>query len=190
MINNLRKTSPKLSGRPGLGAYGSVTRGVIIAAMAGGLALTAAVPASAGTTGATFTLAGGSLTVSQAATATLDPGATGTTSITGALGAVDVTDARGSIAGWTMTAASTTFTASGGSVSTDVTYDSGPATASTGTVTPASNGPTSITTAQTVATGTAASGNNTASFSPTLTVTLPASALAGTYAGTVTTSVL
>ena len=76
-------------------------------------------------------------------------------------------------------------------VSTGVSYDSGDATAFTGTVTTGSDGPTSITAvAAPVADGTEASGNNTASFTPTLTVALPASALAGDYAGTVTTSVL
>jgi len=40
-----------------------------------------------------------------------------------------------------------------------------------------------------VAEGTAAQGNNTATYVPTLTVTLPTTALAGDYAGTVTTSV-
>jgi hypothetical protein len=41
-----------------------------------------------------------------------------------------------------------------------------------------------------VAAGTLASGNNTASYTPTLTVSLPATALAGDYEGTVTTSVV
>lgn len=149
-----------------------------------------AMAADTGDTTATFTLTGGSLDVTPAASAALTDGASGAASVSGSLGAVGVSDTRGSTAGWTMSAASTTFGDGAGSVSTGVSYDSGAATASTGTVTPTSTGATSITTVAPVAAGTLASGNNTASYTPTLTVTLPASALAGSYSGTVTTSIL
>jgi hypothetical protein len=149
-----------------------------------------AMAANSGSTTTTFTLVGGSLDVSPAAAAALTGGASGATSVSGSLGLVSVSDTRGSTAGWVVSAASSTFVDGAGSVSTGVSYDSGAATASTGTVTPTSKGPTSIGTAAPVAEGTAASGNNTASYTPTLTVTLPASALAGAYTGTVTTSIL
>jgi hypothetical protein len=151
-----------------------------------------ALPASAagnGDTTATFTLAGGSLDVTAAPGAALTDGAPGTASVSGTLGAVDVSDTRGSTAGWVVSAVSTTFVDGAGSVSSGVGYDSGALT-STGTVTAATVGPTTITgVSAPVATGTAASGNNTASYTPTLTVALPPSALAGDYTGTVTTSV-
>jgi hypothetical protein len=153
------------------------------------LPLGSATAASSGDTTATFTLAGGSLDVTPAGSAALTNAAPGAASVSGSLGPVVVSDTRGSTAGWVMSAASTTFVDGAGTVSTGVSYDSGEATASTGTVTPTTTGATSITTGAPVAEGTLASGNNTASYTPTLTVSLPASALAGTYSGTVTTSV-
>lgn len=144
-------------------------------------------------TEATFTLTGGSLDVTAAEAAALTNAASGTTSITGALGAVVVSDTRGVATGWGMSAGSTTFARTGGganSTSTGVSYNSGAASESSGTVTPTTTGATTITSAAPVAAGTAASGNNTATYSPALAVTLPASALAGAYTGTVTTSVV
>jgi hypothetical protein len=150
----------------------------------------AAMADDTGDTTATFTLSGGSLDVTPSLNAGLTNGTPGVASVSGSLGALGVSDSRGSIAGWVVSAASSTFVDGAGSVSTGVSYDSGDATAATGNVTIASQGLTSITTGAPVATGTLASGNNTASFTPTLTVALPASALAGDYSGTVTTSVL
>lgn len=164
--------------------------GSVLGALA--LMAAAAMPASAAPTGdttATFTLEGGSLDVTAAAGASLTDGAPGAASVSGSLGPVSVSDTRGSTAGWVMSAASSTFVDGAGSVSSDVSYNSGAATTSTGIVNPTSTGATSITAVTAVAAGTEASGNNTASYTPTLTVSLPASALAGDYEGTVTTSV-
>jgi hypothetical protein len=164
--------------------------GSVLGALA--LMAAAAMPASAasaGDTTATFTLTGGSLDVTALAAKALTNGAPGAAFVSGSLGAVGISDTRGSTAGWVMSAASTTFTDGAGTVSTGVSYNSGAATASTGLVTPTSAGATSITAVAPVAAGTAASGNNTASYEPTLTVSLPDSALAGNYEGTVTTSV-
>ena len=153
------------------------------------LALVPVGSASAADTTTTFSLTGGGLGVTAAGAAALADGATGAGSVSGSLGAVAVSDTRGSIAGWIMSAASTTFVDGSGSTSTAVVYDSG-AAATTGTVTPTSPGAKPITTTATpVAAGTLAIGNNTASYNPNLTVSLPASALAGAYTGTVTTSV-
>lgn len=148
-----------------------------------------AVAAGTDDTTATFTLAGGSLDVTAAPSAALTNGASGVASVSGSLGVVEISDTRGSTAGWTVSAASTTFTDGAGTVSTGVSYNSGTVTADSGTVTPTSTGATSITSVAPVAAGTLASGNNTASYTPGLTVSLPASALAGDYTGTVTTSV-
>lgn len=161
---------------------------------AAALLATAALPASAATTDTTFVVDAGTIGFSTiAATADIGPEATGTTSVTGSLGAVTVADNRGGTTAWNASAISTTFARTGGgadSTSTAVSYNSGAVT-STGTVTPASAGATTMspTIAANVVTTTLVSGNNTASFTPTLTVTMPASALAGTYIGTVTTSV-
>ncbi len=169
--------------------------GYLAAAALGAVALlgATALPASAAATGdtvATFTLAGGSLDITPGANAALIDGAPGDASVSGSLDAVGVSDTRGSTAGWVVSAASTTFVDGAGSISTGVSYNSGAATATTGTVTTSTGAATTISGgALAVAAGTAASGNNTASFSPTLTVAMPASALAGDYTGTVTTSV-
>jgi len=70
-----------------------------------------------------------------------------------------------------------------------VSYSSGAAAVS-GTVTAGTRGAIAIQGEELpVADGTEASGNNAASYTPTLTVVLPADALAGDYTGTVTTSV-
>lgn len=153
-----------------------------------------ALPASAADTTTTFTLTGGSLGLSVGATATLTNEASGVdaNTITGTLGEVAVDDARGGTANWTVSAASSTFTGTGLSVSTGVAYTNGTVTETgTNTVAPATSAAImSAAPAVAVATATAVSGNNTASWNPTLDVSMPAGALAGAYSGTVTTSIL
>jgi hypothetical protein len=163
--------------------------GATVAALLGAMAL----PGSAveGTTATTFTLSGGELSLSVSANATLTDEASGVdaNTITGTLGVVAVTDARGGTAGWVTSAASSTFTGTGLSVSDDVLYTNGTLT-ETGGNTVAAASALSITTTAPVATATAVSGNNTAAWNPTLDVSMPAGALAGAYAGTVTTSLV
>ena len=162
--------------------------GATVAALLGGMAL----PASADDTAATFTLNGGDLTLSVGALAALTDEASGVDAnvITGTLGAVTVDDARGGTAGWVTSAASSTFTGTGLSVSDGVAYTNGTVT-ETGTNTVAAVTAEELTTtAAAVATATAVSGNNTASWNPTLDVSMPAGALAGAYSGTVTTSLV
>jgi len=77
-----------------------------------------------------------------------------------------------------------------GSTSTAIAYTPGTPTED-GTSTIAAPAATALTTtAAAVVTATDVSGNNTASWNPTLDVTLPATNLAGSYSGTVTTSIL
>ncbi len=145
-----------------------------------------AFPASADTTDVTFALAAGALAVSAQATAPLGAkGSSGTTSVSGSLGNTLITDNRGGTAGWSAKAATGTFT-DGPTSASAVSYNSG-MPASTGIVVATSAGETTLTAvaAQVVA-GTAVMGNNTATWNPTLTVTLPASSTAGSYAGTIT----
>lgn len=164
----------------------------IAAITVSGLTVGIASPASADDTATTFSLTGGSLTLAVEATATLTNAASGTTTITGNLGAVSVTDARGGTAAWNVSAASTAFTGAivGGSSSTAVSYTGGVVT-ETGTITVADGAATALTgAAASVVAPTALSGNNTASWSPVLDVTMPADALTDAYTGTVTTSIL
>ena len=170
-----------------------VARGLLVAAMAGGLAFGMAMPAFAdGPTATTFTMAAGTLAVAVQPTAGLTGALTGVTSITGNLGNVTVTDGRGGVVAWNLTAGSSTFLSTPvdvPSTSTDVTYATGTVVV-TGQVTAPAFSAASIMTPAVVIASAAVSGNNTASFDPTLVVTLPSRALAGAYAGTVTTSVL
>lgn len=138
---------------------------------------------------ATFTLAGGELVITTADNASLTDGASGDGSVSGPLGEVLVSDDRGDVLGWVVSASSTAFTDGAGSSSTGVGYDAGTVD-TTGIVDASSLGAAQIASAVPVVEGTDVSGNNTASYDPTLTVALPASALAGDYTGTVTTSVL
>jgi hypothetical protein len=167
------------------------------------LAAGTAGPAAAATSGATtttFVVSGGALSITvPSSTVALGSGAPGGT-ITAQLGAVQVTDQRALlVAAWTGSVTATSFTTGGGTTAetvanSSVSYWSGAATATTGTATFTPGQATSAN-AQTLAssrTAFAASagvGNNTATWNPTLIVTLPAQAVTGTYSGTVTHSV-
>jgi hypothetical protein len=168
-----------------------ISKPLVAAATAGVLVLGLALPASADDTPTTFTLTGGTLTLTVGTSAALTDEASGVAAntITGQLGVVTVDDARGGSSGWVASAASTTFTGAGLSVSDGVAYSNGTVT-TTGISSVAGVTAQSIATVAPVATATAVSGNNTASWDPTLDVSMPAGALAGDYAGIVTTSLL
>lgn len=164
----------------------SITFSVLAASAA--LIAGSAGSASADDTAVTFELTGGSLTVAPAAGAVLTAGASGDTSISGQLGAVVVTDNRGGVLGWSIGSATTDFT-NGITTSEAVQYATGAVT--TGGVVTATGGSVALTAvAVEVVAGTLVTGNNTATWNPTLTVTLPASSTVGTYSGTITTSLL
>ncbi|MEU0885864.1 WxL domain-containing protein [Lentzea sp. NPDC005914] len=171
--------------------------GARVAGVAAAIAICTAVPASAVDSTVSFATTGGTLSVAVPASATLTGGSTvpgGT--VSGALGTVTVTDARGNAAGWTASVYSTTgFTASGSTAITNssVTYTPG---ATTSTTTPGSPTITAGTagspganagaalTAYTYANATA--GGNTVSWNPTIAVVIPLTAIGGaTYSGTV-----
>ena len=105
-----------------------------------------------------------------------------------------VTDGRGlATATWTATVSSTDFsTGSGGGAATtpaaDLFYDPGPVS-TTGTITATSNGAVLSATPQAIVAGTSGSGINSAAWNPTVVVTVPSTAVAGTYTGTITESV-
>ncbi len=162
----------------------------ITATLAAVLAGTA-LPASAADTVTTFSVNGGSLSVTAQPSAGLAPVADEGTTTTGSLGAVTVTDDRSGVAGWVASATSTAFSRAGGGSATTgaISYTTG-TVATSGTVT-ATAAPvnTDVQTVVAVVTATAVSGDNTASWTPDLSVTLPVGALTGVYTGTVTTSV-
>lgn len=170
---------------------------------AAALTLMAAVAAPASATDVTFTITGGSLSISQPATAALTGGDSGLLgqSVSGALGETTVTDQRNGITAWSTKIHGTDFTNGTTSIAVTSVKAFVPATplmAVTGTVVPtqglavdaltgvalavAPNGPTLVTTAGVL-------GNNTVTFTPHISIPIPADATAGTYSGTVTQTV-
>ncbi len=152
--------------------------------------------ANAATTPTTFLLAAGTLSISAPASSNLgNPTVNaGDPSFSAQLGTVTVTDTRGAlVASWTATVSSTDFTTGGGTSNEKVTnasvsYASGLlSTSGAGVFTPQLGA--TLSTSRAAATLTAGIGNNSASWNPTLTFTLQASQVAGTYTGTVTHSV-
>ena len=141
----------------------------------------------------TFAVTSGLLVMTAPTTANLGSGAPGTT-ITGALGTTAVTDSRALLAAsWTATASSSAFTTGTATASetipaADVHYTPGAIT-TTGTITATGFAITLSGTAQTIVAGTAGVGDNSASWDPTLAVTVPAQAVVGSYTGTLTQSV-
>jgi hypothetical protein len=144
-------------------------------------------------TAVTFTVSSGALSMTAPVSANLGTNAPGTT-ITGVLGTVTVTDDRAlAIATWTAVAQSSNWTTGGGTpaetvAAGDVGYDPGSVTTTgtivaTGTPITLADGPAPV------VTGTAGVGDNTASWNPSIAVALPAAAVAGAYAGTITQSV-
>jgi hypothetical protein len=161
-------------------------------ATAPGAAANAAAGSDPDTT-VTFSVTSGALTITAPAAASLGSGAPGGF-ITGVVGNVVVTDNRALLhAAWTATAASTNFTTGAGTGAEvipagDAAYDTGTIrTTGVITVTPSdidlANAP------QTVVAATNGTGNNTASWSPTISVSVPTSAVFGTYTGTLAHSV-
>jgi hypothetical protein len=156
------------------------------------LTVLSAAPASADT-GVTFQVVGGALAIS-APTATADLGTTAPSAaiqtLSGPLGVVTVTDARGGVAGWVASVITTAFTGGPTAVSASLlTYVPGTVT-KTGTVTVTgltATGPIGV---MPVETATLVSGANTASWNPGISVALPAGAQAGTYTATLTHSIV
>ena len=155
-----------------------------------------ALPASADTSSATattVTVTGGGLAIAAPANATLSdaaPGATATATLTG----VRVTDTRAGKVGWTASVVSSDFTGTiAGAAAipaTAATYTPSGVAAVTGVVVVTPTTQTNLSTAKPVQTASAVVGNNTATWSAALSVAVPMGALADTYSGTLTHSVL
>jgi hypothetical protein len=158
--------------------------------------------AASGTTAVTFVVTGGALSISLPASVSLGSGAPGAT-LTAQMGTVQVTDNRALLAAlWTASVTTTSFTTGGATTPetvpiADVSYWSGPSTASslpsgTGTFTPGEVNAAAavvLSVSRTAFTLASAVGDNSLSWNPTLIIAVPAAAVAGTYTGTVTHSV-
>ncbi|WP_405881681.1 WxL domain-containing protein [Streptomyces sp. NBC_01384] len=158
-------------------------------------ALASPLPASAADTPVTVQVTAGTLDISVPA----GPVNLGTVAVSGSaqtvsspLGNVTVTDDRGAITGWHVTAGATDFTGPQNisvSAAGSSSYDT-PSVSTSGTVNVASTNLTQLYPPSTVETATGVSGINSATWNPTISLTIPANALAGTYSSTVTHSVL
>jgi hypothetical protein len=176
-----------------------------LTALVGATLLLVALPglASAATTGTstTFTLTGGAISITvPGSTVNLGSVSVAGSPITGHLGTITINDGRGLLnGGWTGTVSSSHFTTEGQTAhepvaATNVAYWSGAATATLGLSTLAgiqltSGAAVAINAAQTAFTAGSLIGNNSASWNPTLIVTIPGSSVVGTYTGTVTHTV-
>lgn len=181
----------------------STLRGLALASVAtlSALAATVGVAGSAGAadsadTTTTFTLTGGGLSIDAPGSKNLGSVATGTMTIQGELGSITVVDNRGRLnATWTANASATDFKTGGGTAAetipaNTVFYDPGLVADSASPVTGAFVGtPKTLgTSLLPVFTGTTV-GNNTATWTPEITINVPAQAVVGTYTGTITHSV-
>jgi hypothetical protein len=171
-----------------------IIRFIPVLAIGAGSLVALAPGASATGTAATFVLGGGSLSITQPASASLGTVTPGTLTLSHQLGTVTVSDSRGLLTdSWTASVISTNFVTGGSTTYETVTaaniaYSAGTATSTSGigTFTPG----TLATMAVSGVAGTwAGTSSNTVSWDPTITFTLSPSQSAGTYSGTITHSV-
>ncbi len=175
-------------------AAGAITLGA--GANLTGRALSAAAVTLSGNTVLSPTLPTGALSI----TVTADGGSLGSVAnqlggvaISGPLGQVQVTDSRSPVtaSGWVASVTSSAFiTATGATIpASAVGYTAGTITPVGGaTYTP--NDPSSLTSVVPAVTATAITGDNSATWTPTITVTVPGSAIVGVYHATITHSVV
>jgi hypothetical protein len=157
----------------------------------GALSIGIVVPASASTP-ASFTLTSGTLSISTpTAAVSLGTQVASTTSsiMSGSLGVVAVADQRGGPTTWTASVISTAFTPTGGPAdpASNVSYSAGPIVA-TGPVVATPYAVTDLTGVVTVVTG-VSTGISTATWSPTISILVPANFAPGVYLATITSSV-
>jgi len=174
------------------------TRRLLLATAAGMLTLgIIALPASAapGDSTATLTVTGGvlAITVPTAANLGTRPNSVGGGAVSGPLGQVQVNDARSAAAGsgWVASVISTAFTPTAGPTiaASAVGYTAGTIT-KVGTATYAANDPSVLTGVAAAVTATGITGDNSATWNPTITVTVPGGMAAGVYSATITHSLV
>lgn len=183
-----------------LSVAAAMTTGLVafIPATAANAACTAPAGGSCSDTSVSFTVNAGALSIAAPASVTLSSATLGLTagSVTGTLATTTVSDTRGGlgVSGWTVTASTTdyTTTANGGG-----TIGAAAASMSSGAATIVSGAPVvvpslsavNLAAPATILQATSATGSNSVTYTPTLTVAVPTSAIPGPYTGTVTQSV-
>ena len=164
---------------------------LLLASSFAALAAATALPAGSATP-ASFTLTAGVLGISEP-TAGVSLGtqvvSNSSSTISGPLGAVTVSDQRGGVTAWTASVISTAFTPDAGPAvpAINLSYAAGPVTASA-TVTPTAIAGVNLTGVTTIMTG-ASTGISSASWNPTISVLVPANFAPGIYRATITHSV-
>jgi hypothetical protein len=173
---------------------------LLFAGVAGLIAVGIALPtpayAAPGDTSASITVTGGSLSI----TVPIAAGNLGTSAntvvgetISGPLGQVQVNDSRNAAAGsgWVVSVISTAFTPPAGPAipASAVSYTAGLIT-QVGTATYTADDPTDLTAVVPAVTATGITGDNSATWTPTITVTVPGGMAPGVYSATITHSVL
>ena len=164
--------------------------GLVLATL-GAATIGTVLPAGASTP-ASFTLTSGTLSIS-APTAGVSLGtqvaSTTSSTMSGLLGAVVVSDQRGGPTTWTASVIATAFTPTAGPAdpASNVSYSAGPIVDAGPVVTTASP-VTDLTGVVTVVTG-VSTGISTATWSPTISIFVPANFAPGVYTATITSSV-
>ena len=173
-------------------------RSVFVIGVLGLSSLVLASPGSAGATGTTpmsMTITGGFLQITvPSATAEMGSHSNQVAgeSISASLGEVQVNDARsaGAGSGWVATVVSTAFTpAAGPTIAASAMSYSAGVVAKVGTATYTDNDPDDLTTATAAVTATGITGDNSATWSPTITIAIPGGMASGAYTATITHSV-
>lgn len=166
--------------------------GVLVTFGGGAAAMSPSSQPAGAATPATFTLTAGALSI-NAPTATVSLGSqvasTSSSTITGSLGLVTVTDQRGGTTTWATSVISTAFTPPAGPAdpASNISYAAGPITESA-TVVATAVPATDLTGESTVVTG-ASTGISTASWNPNISVVAPGNYAPGVYSATITHSV-
>jgi hypothetical protein len=169
---------------------------LLLATAAGLLVLGTALPASAAPTTATITVTAGNISLTVPSTA----GNLGTMAnivgggtVSGSLGTVVVSDGRSAVAGsgWVASVISTAFTPTPGTAiaASAVSYSVGTIT-KVGTATYTANNPPNLSGVAPAVTATGITGDNSATWTPTISVVVPGGAGTGEYSATITHSVV
>jgi hypothetical protein len=167
-------------------------RKLLLVAGTSAIVLAATVLPAGAATPATFTLTAGTLSIS-APTGSVSLGSqvasTSSSTITGSLGVVTVSDQRGGPTNWTASVISTAFTPPSGPAdpASNASYAAGSITQSATVVATAVPAP-DLTGVSTVVTG-ASTGISSASWDPSISVFVPANFAPGIYSATITHSV-
>lgn len=174
-------------------------RALLVVVMAGSVAFGTCISSAAalpGVTAATITVQGGVLSISvvpDAGNLGSLPDTVAGGAVSGPLGQVQVNDARSAAAGsgWVASVISTAFTPPAGPAiaASLVAYTAGPIT-KVGTATYTANNPTNLTGVVAAVTATGITGDNSATWTPTITVTVAGGMAAAVYSATITHSVV